>query len=106
MEFEKDIEQYLRRRIESDAGGLCLKAEGIKGIPDRMVILPPDGRVVWCELKRRGGRLSEMQKYQHDKLRKIGARVEVIWSREDVDDLIDGIVQQDTGSRDNKDHTD
>lgn len=91
MEFEKDIEQYLKRGVERDHGGLCIKVspENVKGIPDRLVVLPPDGRCVWVELKRsKDGRLSELQKYQHDKLRKIGARVEVIWSREDVDDFI------------------
>lgn len=90
MEFEKDIESYLKRRVETDVGGLCLKVvtDVGKGMPDRLVLLPPDGRVVWVEMKRKGGRLSEMQKYQHARLRKRGAEVVVLWSRSDVDDFI------------------
>lgn len=91
MEFEKDIEQYLKRGVERDHGGLCIKVspENVKGIPDRLVVLPPDGRCVWVELKRKDGRLSELQKYQHARLRKIGADVAVVWSREDVDKLME-----------------
>lgn len=90
MEFEKDIEGYLKRRVETDVGGLCLKVvtDVGKGMPDRLVLLPPDGRVVWVEMKRKGGRLSEMQKYQHARLRKRGAEVVVLWSRSDVDEFI------------------
>ena len=91
MEFEKDIESYLKRRVEAELDGLCIKAEGIKGIPDRMLVLPPHGDVVWCELKRKGGRLSKIQEYQHAKLRRLGAEVVVVWSREDVDELISRI---------------
>ena len=92
MEFEKDIEQYLKRRVERDHGGLCIKVspENVKGIPDRLVVLPPDGRCVWVELKRsKDGRLSDLQKYQHSRLRKMGAKVVVAWSREDVDKIIE-----------------
>lgn len=88
VEFEKDIEHYLNVRV-SDVHGLCLKLSGLKGIPDRLVVLPPDGRCVWVELKRKDGRLSELQKYQHARLRKIGADVAVVWNREDVDKLMD-----------------
>lgn len=91
MEFEKDIEAYLKRRVETDVGGLCLKfvTDVGKGMPDRLVLLPPDGRVVWVEMKRKGGRLSEMQKYQHARLRKRGAEVVVLWTKAEVDEFID-----------------
>ena len=97
MEFEKDIEQYLKRRVERDHGGLCIKVspENVKGIPDRLVVLPPDGRCVWVELKRsKDGRLSDLQKYQHARLRKMGAKVVVAWSREDVDKLMDRMYNE------------
>ena len=90
MEFEKDIEKYLKRRVEQDFGGICLKMspENNKGIPDRLLIIPPYGETIWVELKREGGKLSEIQKYQHGKLLSLGARVVVIWSREQVDTLL------------------
>lgn len=92
VEFEKDIEKYLKQRVERDHGGLCLKVspENVKGIPDRLVVLPPEGRCIWVELKReQDGKLSALQKYQHHKLRKLGAEVVVAWSREDVDKIIE-----------------
>jgi len=92
MEFEKDIESYLKRRVEKELGGICFKMTGAEGVPDRVVVLPPSGRVVWVEMKRKGGRLSEMQKYQHARLRKRGAEVVVLWSRSDVDDFIEGLI--------------
>lgn len=90
MEFEKDIETHLKKEVEKLVG-LCIKVspEHTKGIPDRLVVLPPDGRTIWVELKRaKDGRLSDLQKYQHDKLRKLGAQVEVLWTKAEVDDFI------------------
>ena len=91
MEFEKDIEQYLKRRVERDHGGLCIKVspEHAKGIPDRLVILPPEGKTIWVELKRESdGKLRALQKHQQRKLRKLGAQVEVLWTKAEVDEFI------------------
>jgi len=86
---EKDIERYLKRKVKS-SGGMCLKFPTIhtEGIPDRLVLLPV-GEVAFVELKRpEGGRLSEIQKIQISRLRKIGIKVYVIKDKAGVDWLI------------------
>ena len=59
-------------------------------MPDRLVLLP-DGKVVWVEMKTEGGSLSELQKYRHTELRKMGHRVEVLWTADDVDQFVSGL---------------
>ena len=59
-------------------------------MPDRMV-LQPDRRVLWIELKTEGGRLSEIQKYRHEELRRLGQDVRVVCNKEQVDELVEEI---------------
>ena len=92
---ERTVEQYLRRRVES-LGGECVKfiPDYDRGMPDRIVILPHGG-LVWCELKRpSGGKLSGAQMVRHEELRRLGQRVEVLWSREDVDRFLGEMIRE------------
>lgn len=84
---ERDIEKYLRDRVKK-IGGLCWKflSMGTDGVPDRLVIYK--GQICFVELKAKDGRLSAIQKYRHEQLKRHGHAVKVLWSREDVDDLI------------------
>lgn len=70
----------------------CVKyvPDQLPGMPDRMLLLP-QGRVAWVELKTDGGRLSEIQKYRHAWLKGIGHTVYVVWNKEQVDALADMI---------------
>lgn len=83
------MESYLRRKVEK-LGGICLKflPDFARGFPDRVVILP-GGVLVWVETKRPvGGKLDPAQNVAHVLLRRLGQRVEVVWSREDADRLL------------------
>lgn len=85
MVFESDVEARLVRGVEK-LGGMCLKfrPDDHEGFPDRLVLLP--GREdLWVELKRPDGRLSKMQALQHNRLKRLGREVTVLWSAEDVD---------------------
>ena len=66
-------------------GGLCYKfvSPGNPGVPDRIVITPA-GRTYYVELKTEVGRLSAVQKWQHEELRKRGADVRTLKSVEQV----------------------
>ena len=92
-QLENEVEGHLRRRVEK-AGGLCVKflPDFARGFPDRIVLLP-GGVLVWVETKRpQGGVLSPVQKVQHVLLRRLGQRVEVVWTKDQADNLIDSLV--------------
>ena len=55
-----------------------------KGIPDRIVILP-QGRVRFVELKTHRGRTSALQEHWHGQARGLGARVDVVVGKDGVD---------------------
>ncbi len=77
--LEKSIERTLGLELRA-LGCLYLKfvSPGNQGVPDRIVI-GPDGRVVFLELKRDGGRLSRLQSAQLDRLRRHHADARVLF---------------------------
>lgn len=81
---ESKIEARLVKMVR-DRGGLCYKfvSPGNPGVPDRLVITP-DGRTFYVELKNEVGRLSNIQKWQHEELRKRGVDVRTLNSMEQV----------------------
>lgn len=90
MDRERDIELYLIRKVE-ERGGLALKftSPGNDGVPDRIVMLP-FGKITFVELKTERGRLSAIQKWQQERLRKRGCEVRTIWSKLQVDEWMRG----------------
>ena len=46
------------------------------GIPD-LIAVHPDGKIIFSEIKKEGGRLSELQKYRLKELEKHGFKTEV-----------------------------
>lgn len=82
---EREIEKYLRERIET-AGGMCLKftSPGRRHVPDRIVLMP-HGVVVFVEVKRPGEMPREGQLREHERLRALGANVAVLDSKPTVD---------------------
>lgn len=83
---ESTIERYLVNQVKK-LGGMCKKWPGTSGEPDRIVIW--NGVVDFIELKRPGGKLSELQKLMHQDLRDHGARVYTISTKKEVDDYIE-----------------
>lgn len=88
---ESRIENRLTRRLKN-AGWLSLKfiSPGNAGVPDRLLI-SPEGRVIFAELKTETGRLSPTQKAQIQRLRKYQQDVRVLYGAEDVDALLNEI---------------
>ncbi len=76
--LEKDIERRMVQMVKQ-RGGLCYKfvSPANPGVPDRIVITP-DGKVIFVELKTEIGRLANIQKWQVSELQKRGADVRVV----------------------------
>ena len=92
IELERDIEGYLRERVKR-LHGLCVKlpANLYEGIPDRMVLLP-EGRMVFVETKRpKGGRFEKLQPHWHEKLRRLGFKVYVLKTKEEVEVMLNEV---------------
>lgn len=76
--LEKEIEGLMVRMVK-ERGGMCLKfvSPNNPGVPDR-IIITPEGRIIFVELKTDTGRLANIQKWQIGEMRKRGADVRVV----------------------------
>lgn len=90
---ESVIERYLVKRVK-EVGGECRKVQwvGHRGAPDRLVMLPFVGKrfdnTIWVELKAPGVKAEAHQLREHERMRALGQRVEVIDSIEGVEELL------------------
>ncbi|MDP9904733.1 VRR-NUC domain-containing protein [Arthrobacter bambusae] len=86
---ENPIERYLLSQCRAN-GFLCMKfvspARG--GIPDRIVVTPGAHGTVFVEVKRPGEKPEPRQLATHAKMRRFGAEVHVVDSREAVEQLM------------------
>ena len=85
--LEKDIEKLFRDEIKK-AGGKAYKftSPGNDGVPDRIVMLP-DGRIVFVELKTDTGKLSKLQELQCRQIAELGQTVRVLHGPAEVRDF-------------------
>lgn len=81
---ERAVERALVQAAHA-AGGVARKllTPGVRGAPDRLVLLP-GGVVRFVECKGRGGRLSASQCREHARLRALGCEVWVVWTVEEA----------------------
>ena len=92
---ESVIEKYLVLRVKS-MGGQVRKVKwiGHRGAPDRLVMLPAgpwegrDNGTLWVELKAPGEKPEPHQAREHERMRRMGQRVEIVDSIEGVDALL------------------
>lgn len=93
IESEKIIEHKLVELIKLHKG-LCIKllCDQFIGLPDRLCLLP-NGKLVFVELKTTGKKPRRIQTVVHNKLRKLGFRVEVIDTTAKVIELIENMLQ-------------
>lgn len=90
---ERRVEKYLVDRI-TNLGGLPWKftSPGTAGVPDRIVIM--NGLICFVELKRpKGGRVSDMQQWRINQLKKQGMKAYVIKNKDQVDHLVESMMR-------------
>jgi hypothetical protein len=76
--LERDIEKAFVKRVKS-LGGMAEKftSPNRRSVPDRLVTLP-DGKIIFVELKRPGGKPTDAQRRDHERRRALGCDVRVI----------------------------
>lgn len=91
---ESQIEAKLVRMVR-DRGGLCYKfvSPGNPGVPDRIVITP-DGRSVYVELKTEVGRLAAIQEWQQREMKKRYLDVRVLKGLPEVKAFVEEVMPQ------------
>lgn len=87
---EKQIEQTLVRAVKR-RGGVCPKwvSPGLDGVPDRIILLP-DGKLGFAELKAPGEKPRPLQSVRLRQLNALGYKVYVI----DSTDVIGGVLDE------------
>ena len=86
---EKIIEEQLVKSIRL-MGGLAPKfvSPGFDGVPDRLILLP-NGRMTFAELKAPGKQLRPLQKRRKRQLEALGFRVFVIDNTDQIGGVLD-----------------
>ncbi len=88
---EKTVEEKLVKAVKA-MGGICPKwvSPGFDGMPDRIVLLP-DGRMAFVEVKAPGEKPRPLQISRHELLRSLGYRVYVLDEPEQIGGILDDI---------------
>ena len=87
---EKTLERKIAEAVKA-MGGIAPKfiSPGFAGMPDRLVILP-DGKCGFVEVKRRGEKPRPLQQIRHGMLRRLGFKVYVL----DCEGQIEGVLHE------------
>ena len=88
---ESFIEEKLRKAVKQK-GGICWKftSPGTAGVPDR-IILMPEGRFAFVEVKASGEKTRPLQLSRHRLLRRLGFKIYVLNNIEEIGGIIDEI---------------
>ena len=89
---ESQIESRLVKMVR-ERGGLCYKfvSPGNPGVPDR-IIITPQGRTVYVELKTEYGRLASIQRWQHEQMAARGIEVRIVRGLDQVKALVEEVL--------------
>ena len=85
---EKQLEYLFLTEVRS-VGGMALKfvSPGFAGVPDRLVLIP-DGKVGFVEVKAPGKHPRPLQMARHKQLRKLGFKVYVLDNPQQIPEII------------------
>ncbi len=91
---EAAIEARLTNEVRK-RGGLCYKftSPGNPGVPDR-IIITPEGRTIYIELKTEIGRLAKIQKWQIEQMQARGCDVRVLKGLDQVKAFLEEVMPQ------------
>ncbi|WP_295218051.1 VRR-NUC domain-containing protein [Ruminococcus sp.] len=89
---EREIERKLVNAVK-ERGGICWKftSPGTAGVPDR-IILMPEGRIAFVEVKAPGEKPRPLQLSRHRLLRKLGFKVYVLDNIDDITKILSEVM--------------
>ena len=87
--METAVEAALKKKAEA-RGGKCYKLTSVRGIPDRIILLPV-GKFAFVETKTDNGRISKIQMVTQKRLRDMGFLVFVVWKTCEIESVLDEI---------------
>lgn len=92
--LESKIESWLVNQVKQ-MGGIADKfvSPANPGVPDRLIVMP-DGKIYFVELKATWGRLSNIQKWQRDRYKKLGADVRVIKGMDQAKEFVEELKNE------------
>lgn len=89
--LEKEVEKKLVTVVQMmDGVAVKFVSPGYAGMPDRLVLLP-GGRMAFVEVKRPGEKPRPLQEARHRMLQRLGFKVYVLDSVEEIERIIDEI---------------
>lgn len=89
---ENQLEEKLRKKIK-ELGGIALKfvSPGRAGVPDR-IILMPQGKIYFVEMKSPRGEVNPIQKYVFEKFEELGFKVHILNSDDAIKNFLEKII--------------
>ena len=92
MMKESAIEESFREQVKKK-NCLCFKfiSPGNSGVPDRIVVTP-EGKVIFVELKARGGMVGRVQQYQINRLLDRNCDVRILRGMDDVNRFVEEVI--------------
>lgn len=91
-DVEKRLGELLLAAFGDDFLYFKFKPFGIIGVPDRILLLK-GGKLVFIELKKpKGSRVFPWQRRMHANLRRLGFRIELIYTYDQVAGLVDHLL--------------
>lgn len=89
--LEKEIEKALVRKTK-ECGGMAWKfvSPGKSGVPDRIILLP-NGKMGFVELKAPGKEMRELQKKRKKQLEELGFKVFTVDGTERIEGVLNEI---------------
>jgi len=93
IDSEKDIDRLLRKSVKA-LGGISIKlvTTHIAGLPDRMCLLP-GAQLFFAEIKTTGKKRRKIQVYICSKIERLGFRVEVIDTIDQVHEILTQYIE-------------
>ena len=90
--LEKTIERKLVAATKA-IGGIAPKcvSPGYDGMPDRIILLP-NGKIGFVELKAKGKKPRPLQEARHRLLRELGFKVYIIDNASDIENVLGEII--------------